>query len=112
MIVSPGENSPRRSARASGFSTSRWIVRLSGRAPYAGSVPSRTISARAAGVELDREVLLGEPPLEALEQQVDDLRRGRSSVSAWKTMISSTRLRNSGRNWARSASVTWRFIAS
>ena len=33
MIRSPGRNSPATIARASGFSTSRWIVRLSGRAP-------------------------------------------------------------------------------
>ena len=72
VIVSPGENSPLSSARASGFSTSRWIVRFSGRAPYAGSVPSRTISARARRRQLEREVLLGQPPLEAGEQQVDD----------------------------------------
>src|SRR6266542_2154971 len=31
-----------------------------------------------------------------------------SSPSAWKKMISSTRLRNSGRKCCRSASVTWR----
>ena len=57
LTVSPGENSPLRSARASGFSTRRWIVRFSGRAPYAGSVPSRTISRRAAGVRSIRQVL-------------------------------------------------------
>jgi hypothetical protein len=45
-----GLNRPSMSARASGFSTSRWMVRLSGRAPKVGSVPSRAINARAAGV--------------------------------------------------------------
>ena len=55
---SPGRNSPATSARASGFSTSRWIVRLSGRAPNAGSVPSRTMSALAAAVSSSDEVLL------------------------------------------------------
>ena len=33
-------------------------------------------------------------------------------VSGWKTMTSSIRFRNSGRNWIRSASVTAAFIAS
>ena len=35
-----------------------------------------------------------------------------ASVSAWNTMTSSIRLRNSGRNEPRSASVTCRFICS
>ena len=62
--------------------------------------------------QLDAEVLLGEPPLEVREQQVDDRGEVARRSAAWKTMISSTRLRNSGRNCGRSASVTWRFIAS
>ena len=48
--LAPGPNRPWSSARASGFSTSRWIDRLSGRAPNWGSCPSRAITARAAGV--------------------------------------------------------------
>ena len=48
------------------------MVRLSGRAPNAGSVPSRTISALAVARELQRKVLLGESPLEVCEQQLDD----------------------------------------
>ena len=32
-ILSPSENSPSSSRSASGFSSSRWIARLSGRAP-------------------------------------------------------------------------------
>jgi len=35
--VSPSPSSPDSTFRASGFSTSRWIVRFSGRAPNAGS---------------------------------------------------------------------------
>ena len=53
-IRSPGLNWPWSSARASGFSTSRWIVRFSGRAPKAGSCPSRAISARARRRQLER----------------------------------------------------------
>ncbi len=49
-IRSPALKRPWRRARASEFSTRRWIVRLSGLAPNAGSCPSRAIRARAAGV--------------------------------------------------------------
>ena len=69
---SPARNSPATIARASGFSTNRWMVRLSGRAPYAGSVPSRTMSARAAGRQLEHDVLPGEAPVEVGDQQLDD----------------------------------------
>ena len=33
-------------------------------------------------------------------------------VSSWKTIVSSMRLRNSGRKWALSASLTFSFIRS
>ena len=70
--MSPGRNVPDRSARANGFSTSRWIVRLSGRAPNAGSVPSRTISVRAAGVSSSARSLAAIRCLEVGEEQVHD----------------------------------------
>ena len=62
------------SARASGFSTRRWIVRLSGRAPKVGSVPSRAMSARAAGVSVERQVLRREAALEVGDEQLHDRR--------------------------------------
>src|SRR5262245_25670281 len=46
----PSPASPPISARARRVSTSRWMKRRSGRAPYTGSKPSRAISARPAGV--------------------------------------------------------------
>ena len=99
------------SARASGFSTSRWIVRFSGRAPNAGSVPSRTISARAAGVSSIAQVLLGEPPLEAVEQQLDDLLEVRlgQRVEDDDLVDPVEELRP---ELGPQGSVTWRFIAS
>ena len=45
--------------------------------PERGVVPSRTMSALAAGVSSSVEVLRGEPPLQVGEQQLDDLRQVR-----------------------------------
>ena len=49
-ITSPSPNSPSSSRSASGFSSRRWIARLSGRAPYAGSQPASARSSRAPSV--------------------------------------------------------------
>ena len=95
-IRSPGVNSPATMDRASGFSTNRWIVRLSGRAPNAGSVPSRTSSARAASVSSRTMSWLASRATRSATSR-STIRSRSASVSAWKTMISSTRLRNSGR---------------
>ena len=72
LIVWPGLKRPSMSARASGFSTSRWIVRLSGRAPKVGSVPSRAMSDARRGRELEGQVLRREPALEVGEEQLHD----------------------------------------
>ena len=79
--------------------------------------PERRVGALAdderpgGGGQLQDDVLLGQPATQVRDQQVDDGAEV-SSVRAWKTMTSSTRLRNSGRNCDRSASVTSRFICS
>ncbi len=46
----PGSRAPERTMRESSFSTSRWIVRRSGRAPNSGSKPSRASSSTASSV--------------------------------------------------------------
>ena len=48
------------------------MARLSGRAPYCGSLPSRPMSARAAGVSSSMQVVVGEPRREVGHEQVDD----------------------------------------
>ena len=72
VIVLPGGKRPSRSARASGFSMSRWIARFSGRAPYCGSLPSRPIERPRRRRQLEHQVVLGQPRREVGHEQVDD----------------------------------------
>ena len=112
LTVWPGLNRPSMSAFASGFSTSRWMVRLSGRAPNVGSVPSRAISDRAAGVSSSVEVLRREPALEVGEEQLHD--RGEVGVGEGvehDDLVDPVQELRAGTACA-AASVTWRFIAS
>ena len=71
--VEPSGALPESSARASRVSTSRWMKRRSGRAPNTGSKPSRAIRSSAAGLELERDLPLGQPAAQVLEQEPDDL---------------------------------------
>ena len=84
----------------------------SGRAPYAGSWPSRAMSRARRRRQLERRGRARRAVAAGRRAAGRRCAPGPSSVSAWKTMISSMRLRNSGRNAARSASVTCAFICS
>ena len=71
--MSPSVNRPSRSSSASGFSTRRWIARLSGRAPYAGSQPSSASSSFGLVGHLETQTPLGEPLAQTPELELDDL---------------------------------------
>ena len=64
--VSPSPNSPSSSRSASGFSTRRWIARLSGRAPYVGSQPASASNCFASSVSSSSMPAVGEPRAQAL----------------------------------------------
>ena len=90
---------------------SRWSARRSGRAPSTGSKPRLAISVFAAGVSsMPMSLSLSRPSIWAT------IRSTMRSISAcdswWKTTISSTRFRNSGRKCCFSSSDTFAFIFS
>ena len=95
---------PRGAPSASGFSRRRWIARLSGRAPYAGSQPASAISSRAP--------LVGSRVIPRSARRSLSRRSCSSTISAScsrlrasNTTISSIRLRNSGRKRSASSSA-------
>ena len=61
------------SAFATRSTTSRWMTRLSGRAPNTGSKPSSDEPLDRRGRELERDLALGEPRADLLELQLHDL---------------------------------------
>ncbi|COX25946.1 Uncharacterised protein [Mycobacterium tuberculosis] len=86
-------------------------MRRNGRAPNTGSKPRLASSALAASVSTSAMSLLLSWPATRLIIR-STIRMISSRVSWWKTMMSSMRLRNSGRKCFFSSSLTFCFIRS
>ena len=94
----PRCNFPSSSSQRERFCSSRWITRLSGRAPYTGSYPCSAISSSRLGRDLEPELPCRPAARRSCrELEVHDAAAGPRATSGRKTMMSSTRLRNSGR---------------
>ena len=106
--VSPSANRPSSSSSASGFSTSRWIARFSGRAPKAGSQPASAISATASS-DSSSSILRSASRLRRRCSCSSTMEPIWSRVSGSKTTISSTRLTNSGRKCSSSCACARMF---
>mmetsp|Transcript_2996 Transcript_2996/g.6453 ORF Transcript_2996/g.6453 Transcript_2996/m.6453 type:complete len:242 (-) Transcript_2996:225-950(-) len=108
---SPSTKSPARIFLAMGVSSSRCTARLSGRAPYLGSYPTSETKSSAES-SADSVIFLSARRLPTSLICSSTILRSSPRPSAWKMINSSNRLRNSGRNRSRMASITRAFIDS
>src|SRR6185295_6551632 len=95
--TSPSANRPSRIIIASGFWILRWMSRLSGRAPNVGSKPSFASASRTS-VETSSAICRSARRFRSRSICRFTIFRRWPASRAWKTTISSMRLRNSGRN--------------
>src|SRR6185436_5473608 len=110
-IRAPSETWPRTMDSASGSSRCFWMVRRSWRAPYVASYPLSTSRSRAAWVG-STWIPFSESCLLTRATMSRTIAVMSSRESAWNTMMSSMRLRNSGRNARLSSSRIRSFILS
>ena len=107
----PGRSSLKRICSDRVSSRSRWIVRRSGRAPSTGSKPFFARYFLALSVSSrPMSLFLSWPSIRAVKMST--ICRISSWRSWWKTIVSSMRLRNSGRKCCFSSSLTLTFIRS
>jgi hypothetical protein len=92
-------------------SSSRWIVRRSGRAPRTGSKPLLPRYFLALSVS-SRPMSLFFSWVSIRETKMSTMLRISDWLSWWKTIVSSMRFRNSGRKCCFSSSLTLFFIRS
>ena len=89
----------------------RWIARFSGRAPYCSSKPCLTRKSVAFSLRRT-ESSSSDSRFRTSCRRMETICRMWSRCSGWKTMMSSTRLRNSGLKTCCNSSFTFSAIRS